>query len=237
MDVNDSSKTTKQILEKYLPSVIAKTKADSEAFYFGNPMVEEEEVFRQMWIGKLLEPSRVIAIEVNIKDTNIQFFELKEKSWKLIGSNKMSIPFFGIEFKDLTADQRKEIVISSTRNMNANTFQEVYFYSDKTSAIHYAGSFSTDYVIKKDKKQIEVTYEGSAYMDPYKALYEWRNEMLVPVKKVVLAHKSEDDNTALKFEYYENNTSNLKGLTLMVSEPYNEENKKQKSLWDNFFRH
>lgn len=58
--------------------------------------------------------------------------------------------------------------------MNGNNWQEVYRYSDKSKTIKYAASFSTDYVLKKGKKQIEETYEGSWYINKSKTLYEWR---------------------------------------------------------------
>ena len=102
--------------------------------------------------------------------------------------------------------------------------------------IKYAGSFSTDYVVNKTKKQIEETYGGSWYMDPSLTLYEWRNEKLVPIKQLIIAHDHPViENGKLTLEYYENASNDLKGLKLVFKEPYSEANQKQRQLWDDFF--
>lgn len=234
-DVNDSTKSTKQILNKILPSVLALAKADTSAFYYGENVIEKDSLFRQLLIGKFVDKTKIIATEINIKDTIINFFYLDKENWKLIGSEKTNIPIYKIEFEDLNGDDKNEIVISTCSNMNGNSWKEVYHYSDKTNTIKYAGSFSTDYEIKKQKKQIEETYEGSWYMDQSKTLYEWRQEKLVPIKQIILAHEQNTPvNGKLTFEYYENSTNEIEGLKLKFKERYTS-NKKQKELWDNFF--
>jgi hypothetical protein len=233
---NDGTKTTKQILDKFLPSVLAFSKTDTSTFYYGYNVIEDDSIFRQLIIGKLIDKTTIIATEVNIKDTIINFYYLDNDTWKLIGIEKTNIPIFKIEFDDLNGDNKNEIITSTSRNMNGNTWQEVYYYSDQAKTIKYAGSFSTDYEIKKDKKQIEETYEGSWYMDKSKTLYEWRKEKLVPIKQIILAHEQTDsENGKLIFEYYENSTNDIEGLKLKFKEPYNNDNKKQQQLWDNFF--
>jgi hypothetical protein len=235
-ETNDSTKTTKQILDKFLPSVLEFTKADTSTYYYGDNVIEDDSIFRQLIVGKFIDKKIIIATEINIKDTIINFFYLDNEAWKLIGSEKTNIPIHKIEFKDLSGDDKNEIVISTGRNMNGNSWQEVYYHSDKTKTIKYAGSFSTDYEVKRDKKQIEETYEGSWYMDHSKTLYEWRQEKLVPLKQIILAHDSTgNENSKLTFEYYENQTNDIDGLKLKFKEPYNDDNKKQKQLWDNFF--
>ena len=108
-----------------------------------------------------------------------------------------------------------KIVTSTIRNMNGYTWQKVYYYSGKKNTIKYAGSFSTDYTINKDEKQIEETYEGSAYMDPSKTLYEWRQEQLIPIRQIILAHEPTDtENPKLMLEYYEHPTYKMEGLKL-----------------------
>lgn len=234
-EVNDSTKTTKQILDKFLPSVLAFAKADTSTFYYGDNVIEEDTIFRQLLIGKFIDKTAIIATEINLKDTIINFYSLDKEVWKLVGSEKTNIPIYKIEFEDLNGDDKNEIIISTSRNMNGNTWQEVYYYSDKSNTIKYAGSFSTDYEVKKDKRQIEETYEGSWYMDNSKTLYEWRQEKLVPIKQIILAHDSTgNENSKLTFEYYENPTNDIDGLKLKFKEPYND-NKKQHQLWDNFF--
>ena len=235
-ETNDSTKTTKQILDKFLPSVLAFAKADTSSIYYGENVIEEDTIVRQLLVGKLIDKNGIIAIEINLKDTIINFYSLDREAWKLVGSEKTNIPIYKIDFEDLNGDYKNEVIISTCRNMNGNTWQEVYCHSDKTKTIKYAGSFSTDYLIKKDKKQIEETYEGSWYMDHSKTLYEWRQEKLIPIRQIILAHDQPDsENGELTFEYYENPTNDLEGLKLKFKEAYNDDNKKQQQLWTNFF--
>lgn len=235
-EVNDSTKTTRQILEKFSESILSFAKTDTSSFYYGNTIVEEDTIWRQIVVGKFVDRKAIIATEVNIKDTLINFYRLDSGKWKQIGSEKMHIPIFRIDFEDLDSDNRNEIVTATNFNMNGNSWKEVYRYSTATNTIQYAGSFSTDYVVKKDKKQIEETYEGSWYMDTSKTLFEWRKEKLVPIKQIILAHnKPVTDNSKLTFEYYENLTNDIDGLKLKFKEDYNDDNEKQQQLWDNFF--
>lgn len=235
-ETNDITKTTKQILDKFLESVLTLAQTDTSTFYYGNDVIDDDSIFRQILIGKFIDEKFIIATEVNIKDTIINFYHLDSGKWKLIGSEKTNIPNYRIDFEDLDGDNRNEIITSTSRNMNGNTWQEIYRYSSKTNTIKYAGSFSTDYVVKKDKKQIEETYEGSWYMDNSKTLYEWRQDRLIPIKQIILEHDTmTPENHKLTFEYYVNQTDNFDGLTIEIKEPYNDDNKKQRQLWDNFF--
>lgn len=130
----------------------------------------------------------------------------------------------------------QEIITSTSRNINGNAWQEIYYFSNKTKTIKYAGSFLANSIVKKDKKQIEETYEGSSYMDNSKTLYEWRQEKLVPIKQLILAHEQpESENGKLSFEFYENSTNDINGLKLKFKELYSGSNKKQQHLWDTFF--
>lgn len=235
-ETNDSSKSTLQILHNFLPSVLALAKADTCNFYYGDYIIEDDCIFRQILIGKLIDKETIIVTEINIKDTTINFYYLDKENWKMIGSEKINIPVYQIDFEDLDGDNNNEIVTSTGTNMNANKWQEVYYYSKKANTIKYAGSFSTDYIIKKERKQIEQTYEGSWYMDNSKTLYEWRDEKLVPIKQIVIVHEQPiSENGKLTLEYYENKTNNLNGLTLKYEKPFNNNNKKQQQLWNNFF--
>ncbi|MCC6413378.1 MAG: hypothetical protein IT270_17080 [Saprospiraceae bacterium] len=236
-DTNDSTKTTKQILDKYLPSVLTLSQVDSISFYYGKNEIEDDSIFRLLLIGKFVDQSKIFATEIDIKNNFINFFYLDKNSWKKIGSEKINIPLYKIEFEDLNGDDKNELVVSTFWNMNGNSWKEVFIYSDETNTIKYAGAFSTDFEVKRDRKQIEQTFEGSWYADNSKTLYEWRNEKLVPIKQIILAHDQPvTENGKLTFEYYENPTDEIKGLKLKFKERYHEDNKKQQRLWDNFFK-
>lgn len=50
--------------------------------------------------------------------------------------------------------------------------------ADKAKTIKHAGSFSTDYVVKKGKKQIEETYKGKLVYRQFKnILYEYQTRI------------------------------------------------------------
>lgn len=233
----DPTKTTRSILNDFIISSLALAQIDtSGAFFYGNNVIEEDSLFRQLLIGKLIDSTNIYAVEINLKDTLIQFFQLRHQAWKSIGQAKINIPIYSIEFEDLNGDDKKEIITSTWRNMNGNSWKEVYCYSEKTGAIRYAGSFSTDYIVNKAKKQIEESYFGSWYMDPSLTLYEWRNEKLVPIKQLIIAHDQPVmENGKLTLQYYENASNDLNGLKLVFKEGYSENNQKQRQLWDNFF--
>ena len=234
-ETNDIKKTTKQILDKFSESILSLAKTDTSSFFYGNDVIDDDSILRQMLVGKFIDKKSIIATEV-IKDTIINFYSLDSGKWKQIGSEKINIPIYRIDFEDLDGDNRNEIVTSTSSNMNGNSWKEIYRYSTNTNTIQYAGSFSTDYVVKKDKKQIEETYEGSWYMDASKTLYEWRKEKLIPIKQIILAHNKPDtEDGKLTFEYYENLTTDIDGLKLKFKQPYSDDNIKQQQLWDNFF--
>lgn len=235
-ELRDSTKTTAQILDKILPGVIAIAKADTTVFYFGNNAIDDDSIFRLLLVGKPLNRTTVLATEINLQDTSINFYMLNKDSWELIGSEKTNTMVYQLEFEDLDGDGDNEIVTSTARNMNGNTFREVYYFSNKAKTIKYAGSFSTDYVVNKDKKQIEETYQGSWYADQSKTLYEWRQEKLVPIRQIILSLDNPDvRNGRTTLEYYENATDGTGEPKLIFKKPYNDNNERQRQLWDNFF--
>lgn len=236
-DTRDSTKTTQAILNKFIPSTLALAQIDTGGtFFYGNNVIEEDSLFRQLLIGALIDSSSIYAVEINLKDTIIQFFQLRHQAWKPMGHARINIPIYSIEFEDLNGDDKKEIITSTWRNMNGNSWKEVYCHSEKTGTIQYAGSFSTDYLVNKAKKQIEERYFGSWYMDPSLTLYEWRNEKLVPIKQLIIAHDQPVmENGKSTLEYYENATNDLKGLKLIFKERYSDTSPKQQQLWDDFF--
>lgn len=227
--VLDSTKTTKDLLNKFTPSIVAI--ADS-TYYGEQEYIENDTVSRSLFMGKFIDKS-IIAIEIRFKDTCINFYKLSDKTWKLIGTEKTQIPIFNIKFEDLNGDKHNEIITSTAPNMNGNTWQEVYIQNN--GKIKYAGSFSTDYKINNDKKEIEESYEGSWYMSRTKTLYRWIDYQLIPVRQVVLnIDPSSYENPKVTFEYYENKSNTMNGLTLKFKEPYLH-NEKQNKIWDNFF--
>ncbi|MFZ4401608.1 MAG: hypothetical protein ACOYO1_16375 [Bacteroidales bacterium] len=234
-DINDRTQITKSILEKFKQSIIAISQTDTTFFYYGNNVLDGDSMFRQVLIGKFLDNMNIIAIEVNLKDTLINFFTLDHNNeWKISGSERTNIDVYTVEFEDFNGDSINEIITSTSPNMNANSWKEVYYYSKCYNTIKYAGSFSTDYKVNIINKEIEETYEGSNYMDLSKTLYQWRKEKIVPIKRIIIAYNNDGSNKST-FEYYENLTSNIDGLKLIFKTPYNNDNKKQRKLWDNFF--
>ena len=212
--VLDNTKTTIDLLDKFTPSIVA----IADTIYYGEQeYIENDTVSRSLFMGKFIDKS-IIATEIRFKDSCINFYKLSDKTWKLIGTEKTQIPIFNIKFEDLNGDKLNEIVTSTHYNMNGNTWQEVYIQNK--GKIKYAGSFSTVYKINS-KKEIEETYGGSWYMDNTKTLYRWIDYQLIPIKQVVRnIDPSSYENPKVTFEYYENNSNTMNGLTLKFKEPY-----------------
>ncbi|MEC4049095.1 hypothetical protein OX284_006615 [Flavobacterium sp. SUN046] len=222
----DSTKTTLDLLNHYLTNL----QKEKKPFYFGDTLFDKNKS-RQLLITQLIKPSKIIAIELRANDSIIKFYGLNNKKWKCIGTEKINIPIYTINFEDLDGDDNDEIITATSRNMNGNTWMEVYYKTPNKELIHYAGSLSTDYKIVYKKKQIEETYEGSQYMDPSKTIYQWINESLIPIKKIAIIHK-ENGNSYL--EYSENKLKNKEGLKIIYNEIYTNTTK-QNQIWDTFF--
>lgn len=223
----DSTKTTLELLNHFLPNL----EKEQNPFYFGDTLFDENKS-RQLLITQLIKPSKIIAIELRAKDSIINFYRLNNKKWKCIGTEKTNIPVYTINFEDLDGDNNDEIITATSRNMNGNTWMEVYYKTPDKELIHYAGTFSTDYKILKKKKQIEENYEGSQYMDPSKTIYQWINESLIPIKQISIIHK---ENGISYLEYSENKLKNKQGLKIVSSEIYTNSTKQSK-IWDTFFK-
>lgn len=233
-EVRDSTKTSKQILENLLPNSFQLASKNNTRFYYGNNTIEEDSLFRHLLVGKFINNELIIAIELNWQDTIVNFYKLDNETWNLIGCENIDIPIYKFSFEELNGDTNNEIVASTAHNMNGNTWQSVYSYSKKTNTIKYAGTFSTDFVIKRHRKQIQETYGGSWYMDYSKTLYKWQQEKLIPIKQISITHDTLDQEK-LFISYYQNKTKSH-GLQLLFSEPYYDNNKEQQRLWDNFFK-
>lgn len=234
-DTYDSTITTIQLLDKYLPYIL--TNIDTSNCYYGNNRIEDDTMWRNMLVGKLIDDKHIVAIEVNFRDTAIRFYELKKSKWSLIGQAKTNINVYLIMLEDLNGDGVKEIVTSTSYNMNGNMWMEAYIYSNKSNGIRYSGAFSTGYEIDTSRKQIQETYTGSWYMNESKTLYEWRDEKLVPIKQIVFnkEHINMQGGNVL-FEYYENSSNDIDALKLKYSEPFINQHR-QDSIWDNFFEY
>ena len=222
--IKDSSLTTTSILNDLLSNI----ENEQKYFCYGDSLFEDNRK-RQLMITTIKKPAQTVAIEYLAHDSIVNFYTIYQKHWKCIGSEKTRIPIYTIDFEDLDGDEKPEIISKTSKNMNGNSWMEIYYRKSATN-ISYAGNFSTDYEIIKGKKQIKESYEGSEYMDPSKTLYEWKNQQLIPLKKIQITHK-EDGNSY--FEIYTNPKLELEGLELIQSERYIN-NEKQNTIWGNF---
>lgn len=185
--------------------------------------------------GRLIGDEKFYGIDYSCKDSLLVFYRLDDEIWNVIGKEKAN-DFYVIEFEDLDNDGKDEILASTHHNMNGNSWKKIYYFSQKTNSIKYAGSFSTDYKINIAKKRIEVEYFGSWYMSPIKTIYEWHDEKLIPTKEVILSLKKADMRHNAQFiSYYENPTLDKDTLVLKFKKTYREKNKKLYNLWENFF--
>jgi len=183
-------------------------------------------------VGKFIDSTQIFALNYNHTDTLINFYRFEQGKWKIIGSHTAiadSMTFL-VGFIDMDNDKYNEIIVRTPPNMNGNTCQDVFRYSAEKDSVELAGSFSTDFEIKKEKKTVEVTYEGSWWMTNSKTLYKWHNNKLIPEKSLELSIKDgtlECEDYIL--EYFEKSDT----LTSIFKVPY--KGKKYKDIWDNFF--
>lgn len=183
-------------------------------------------------VGKIIDNTQIFALVYAPQDTLLNFYRLDQGKWKTVGSHIAiaDCMTFVVDFIDMDDDGNNEIIVRTPPNMNGNTWQDVFCYSAKADSIELAGSFSTDYDIKKDSKTVEETYGGSWWMTNTKTLYQWNNGKLIPIKRLELSLKEgtlECEDYIL--EYYEMKDS----LTQIFKVPY--KGKKYKDMWDNFF--
>lgn len=186
-------------------------------------------------VGKFIDSTKIYALSILPEDTLISFHSFNDNSWQQIGTHKaISDAIFQIDFIDMDNDMKNEIIVRTPPNMNGNTWQDIFRYSIDYDSIELAGNFSTDFEIKKESKTVEETYEGSWYMTPTKALYQWHNNKLIAIKLIALPLVESDiRNDDRIFYYYENPSLDKDTLILKIRTPY--KGKKYKDIWDNFF--
>lgn len=235
VDLKNSVKKTEKFLNELIPSLKEFIKVDTSIIFYNN--FETDEQYKPILvIGKFIDSTKIYAVDISVTDKLINFYYFDNIKWRLVGSKKLDIEVFKVEFEDLNGDNKNEIIATSFYNMNGNRWMEVYSRSSKTDSIKYAGNFTTNYKVNKSDKTIEVTYGGSWYMDQEKTLYQWNQDKLIPVKKAVHGLKEKIMTCTDYFiEYYENPTLDKDTLILKMRESYDEKNEKQKKLWDNFF--
>lgn len=196
--------------------------------------LNDNESYRNI-VGKFIDSATVYALSIIPEDTMITFHRFEKDVWLPVGSYRaISDVIFRIEFTDMDNDNKNEIIVCTPPNMNANTWQDVFRYSSENDSIELAGSFSSDFEIKKENKTVEVSYEGSWYMPLVKTLYQWHNNKLVCIKETSLTLEDEDNENAVRtFRYYENPYLDKDSLVLKIEAPYDE--RKHKDMWDSFF--
>jgi hypothetical protein len=232
-DNYDSTLTTLAILDKYKLSIQAKDKHDTGSIYYGGQeYYDDYDQYRFMAIGKLMDSTKILATEINSKDTCIYFYILENSNWRQIGKDENFFPFFSVE--DLNGDNVNEIITSTGPNMNGNRWYDAYIYSNTHKDIRYAGSYYADYSVRKDKKEIHVNFEGSWYMSWSKIIYSWKGEKLLPTKELICQRDEPyNPDTKLTFEYFENHTDSANGMKLIYKKPIRKD--EDWKVWENFF--
>ncbi len=243
-DNYDSTISTLAILEKYTLSVQAILRHDTGNVFYGIQDYyedDEENIYRHIVIGKLIDSTRIFATEINTRDYYINFYTYKGNEWEKVGTEEIDEYTMRLRFKDLNGDKNNEIITSTNPNMNGNRWLKIYKYSESKNSIVFAGNttcpFSLPFVDKSSKNIIEY-YTGSYWMDEFKTIYEWSGDLLIPRKQIILAKDSKfDENSKIRFEYYENRTDSINGLKLIFTEPYEKENGRLSRLWENFINY
>lgn len=222
---------------KLLSKNLDKLKMYSDSIFYlrSNFYIDCSENPNLLVAGRLIGDEEFYGVDYSCKESLLVFYRLDDDIWNVIGREEAN-DFHSIEFEDLDGDKRNEIITSTFPNMNGNSFKEVFHFSQKSDTIKYAGGFSSRYEVNLFKRRIEVEYYGSWYANQSKTIYEWRDEKLIPTKKVVLSLKKADmEHDAQFISYYENPTLGKDTLVLKFKKTYREKNKKLYNLWENFF--
>lgn len=243
-DNYDCRISTLSILNKYTISVKAKARHDTGNVFYGIQDYyedDEDSLYRHIVIGKLIDSTRIFATEINTRDYYINFYTYKGNKWEKLGTEEIDEYTMHIRFKDLNRDNKKEIITSTNPNMNGNRWLKIYKYSEINNSIALGGNTTCPFtlpLVDKQSKNIVEYYSGSYWMDEFKTEYEWSGDLLIPRKRIILAKDSlYDENSKIKFEYYENKTDSINGLKLLFSEPYDEKNVWLIHQWEKFFEY
>ncbi|MBP6730493.1 MAG: hypothetical protein KA149_00450 [Chitinophagales bacterium] len=163
-----------------------------------------------------------------------EFYRLKAGKWKNIGTHKNDRHDFW-EFVDLNFDGVGEAIATTARNMNGNTFKQVYIYDSINDKMLAAGTISDRLILNKKSKEIYETYEGSWYMTASQTIYQWQGNSLLPVKQITLGPKNENAASDSPFVYCFYEQPELGGPLVLKWEKAALEDTEQSELWDSFF--
>ncbi|SHG10456.1 hypothetical protein [Dysgonomonas macrotermitis] len=170
------------VLGDVLSDVKQYAAVDSSRFYL---IQGDSEGAVDLVIGRFLNDGNVYAVDVSVPDSIVSFYRFDAgNGWIPVGSEKILAPYF-MELEDMDGDGVPEVLLSSAPNMNGNRWINIFRYSVEREVMYLAGQITTDYKVCKDKKTIEVEYEGSSYMPQVKSLYRWLDENLVLENEVI----------------------------------------------------
>lgn len=194
---------------------------------------------RVIVIGKFINKSDVFALDIygNWQTQNIYFYKYDDK-WKRIESDDYNWDVLSFNFQNFNFDEDNEILIKGHYNMNGNQQNTIYKFDTKTNKfIKSCSLFATELSYDNNKNLVYYQYFGSWYMENIQTIYKWKNNKLIPEKRVVKQYKntSELNNGKEWIQYYENPTQDKDTLVLKFKKTYKEKNKKLYDLWENFF--
>lgn len=207
--------------------------SDTSGFDYRLPIYEITD-YDKYWeiTGNFIDSSKIHALVIDRNDSCLNFYFLKNKNWEKVGSQKIDIEnISGVSFVDMNGDNKNEIICYTYPNMNGNIWPTVYISNN--DSIKYAGGFETEFRIKKEQQRLETDYGGSWWMPLVRTIYMWRNDKLVPIKKLQISLKEADmEHNDRTIEYFENPTFDQDSLISVFSRDYSE---KDQDIFDNFF--
>jgi hypothetical protein len=236
--VPDSLLTNREYLEKLLPQVIPYA-ANKEQLHLVDVSPDSVELlnrYPELLIGKFIDSVRTFAILYEEQDSALTFFRLQDNKWRQIGFSHFTNYYGNFQFEELNGDKNLEILACTGRNMNGNSWINLYTFSEEKDSILFAGDFCCDFEVNLAKKELYEEHAGSWYMDLYKTIYIWKNEMLVPKKHIRLTLLNPDINHKPKYEIslWDNRELEYSSKYKLIFKDRYRKWKYQK-LWDNFF--
>jgi hypothetical protein len=165
------------------------------------------------------------------------FYRFSNNKWKLIGKDRFTFNIHW-EFADLNFDGVDEVIVSTGRNMNGNTFKKVYAYNSSKDKMVLSGELCDELILGKLNGEIYEDYEGSWYMTARRTIYKWNGLYLYEDRSIScgLRDASGDSTDRLVIKYYETSPSKPTTAKLMWQQIEDQsEETEADSVWANFW--
>jgi hypothetical protein len=187
--------------------------------------------------GNFFEKDKIHCI-IYIPEYNSLYIYICSENMFVEKAHISTDPYYDYFYlEDVTFDHYPEITTTTYPNMNGNCFVSVYSFNNEE--LNFVGHWTYgETTFNKDKKEIYEEYGGSWYDPALKTVYGLINNKYIPKRQIGIKLKEEAMECQDQILYYLENPffeSGFDTLVLKMNVLYNEKNKSQQILWNNFF--